>query len=215
MVEKILAYERAQMSLVDGRAVLVADRPDEAGDFVANAEEIAYLFLAGRDIQKIYLPELGTAAAARYHIAQAFDEGSSLMSYIGHGAIQMWAENILNVSHVASFGVQSKQPLLLTMNCLNGFFHFPTIDSIAEALVKAEGKGAVAAFSPSGMSLDDQAHIYHKALVREMTQGGHQRLGDAILAAQATYAEEGSFLELLSVYHLFGDPAMRLGIGKP
>jgi hypothetical protein len=132
------------------------------------------------------------------------------MSYIGHGGMQMWAENILNVTHVISSDQQSQQPLLLTMNCLNGYFHFPTIDSLAEALLKAEGKGAVAAFSPSGMSLDAPAHIYHKALLREVTQGGHQRLGDAILAAQTAYAEEGTFLELLSIYHLLGDPAMRL-----
>jgi hypothetical protein len=212
MVAKILEYERAGLPR-DGRAVLVADRPDAAGDFVANAEEIASAFLEGRDIEKIYLHELGTAAT-RYAVAVAFDEGASLMSYIGHGAMQMWAENILNVTHVISLDQQSEQPLLLTMNCLNGYFHFPTVDSLAEVLLKAEGKGAVAAFSPSGMSLNAPAHLYHKTLLRELTQGGHQRLGDAILAAQAAYAEEGTFLELLSIYHLLGDPATRLHGGS-
>jgi hypothetical protein len=36
--------------------------------------------------------------------------------------------------------------------------HFPYFDSLAEALVKAEGKGAIAAISPSGMSFDAPAH---------------------------------------------------------
>jgi hypothetical protein len=36
---------------------------------------------------------------------------------------------------------------------LNGYFHFPYFNSLSEELVKAEGKGAIAAFSPSGMSL--------------------------------------------------------------
>jgi hypothetical protein len=44
----------------------------------------------------------------------------------------------------------------------------------------------------------------------EITGGQHERLGDAILAAQKTYAESGAFPELLSLYHLFGDPASKI-----
>jgi hypothetical protein len=32
-------------------------------------------------------------------------------------------------------------------------------------------------------------------------------LGDALLAAQSAYADTGAFRELLSIYHLLGDPA--------
>jgi Peptidase family C25 len=76
--------------------------------------------------------------------------------------------------------------------------------------VKAEGRGVVGAFSPSGLSLDGPAHRYHRAVMAELVSGEHERLGDAVLAAQRTYAETGLMPELLSVYHLFGDPAMRL-----
>jgi hypothetical protein len=79
--------------------------------------------------------------------------------------------------------------------------------------LKAEGKGVIAAFSPSGESLDAPAHVYHTVLLGEILHGGHDRLGDAILAAQAEFADVGWFLELLSIYHLFGDPAMTLGAG--
>jgi len=40
--------------------------------------------------------------------------------------------------------------------------------------------------------------------------GEHARLGDAILAAQRTYAETGLMPELLGVYQLLADPATRL-----
>ena len=96
------------------------------------------------------------------------------------------------------------------MNCLNGYFVATNFDSLSESLVKAEGRGAVAAFSPSGLSVDGPAHQYHRAVMAEITRGGHERLGDAILAAQTTYAETGLMPELLSVYHLFGDPAMTI-----
>ncbi|HEX9723842.1 MAG TPA: C25 family cysteine peptidase, partial [Vicinamibacteria bacterium] len=77
-------------------------------------------------------------------------------------------------------------------------------------IVKAPGKGAVAAFSPSGLSLDAPAHQFHKLLLEELFNHPHPRLGDAVLAAQGAYAETGSFPELLTIYHLFGDPAMTL-----
>jgi hypothetical protein len=42
----------------------------------------------------------------------------------------------------------------------------------------------------------------------EITGGGHERLGDAVLAAQAKYANEGVMPELLAIYHLLADPGM-------
>ena len=76
--------------------------------------------------------------------------------------------------------------------------------------MKAEGKGVIAAFSPSGLSLNDPAHKFHKALLDQIVNQGHERLGDAVLAAQAAYADTGAFPELLSIYHLLGDPALKL-----
>jgi hypothetical protein len=96
------------------------------------------------------------------------------------------------------------------MNCLNGYFVAPSYDSLSESLLKAEGRGAIAAFSPSGLSLDGPAHRYHRALMAELTSGHHERLGDALLSAQKAYAETGLMPELLAIYHLLGDPAMRL-----
>jgi hypothetical protein len=98
----------------------------------------------------------------------------------------------------------------VTLNCLNGYFHFPYSDSLGEALVKAEGRGAVASISPSGLSLNEPAHVFHKALLSELTSGNHERLGDALAAAQAAYADAGAFPELLRIYVLLGDPALRL-----
>jgi hypothetical protein len=99
---------------------------------------------------------------------------------------------------------------MLTMNCLNGYFIAPFYESLAEGFLKAPGRGTIAAFSPSGLSLDGPAHLYHRALMQEITTGQHERLGDAVLAAQKAYAESGAFPELLGIYLLFGDPATRI-----
>ena len=149
------------------------------------------------------------AASMREEILGALDEGASLMTYIGHGGIHLWAsENIFNIHDTDSLRAQSQQPLFVTMNCLNGFFHFPYFDSLAEAMVKADGRGAIAAFSPSGLSLDAPGHLFHRALLNAVFNGSHERLGDAVMAAQLDYAATGALPELLSIYHLFGDPAL-------
>jgi hypothetical protein len=96
------------------------------------------------------------------------------------------------------------------MNCLNGYFHFPYFNSLAEEVLKAEGRGAIAAFAPSGLSLNDPAHVLHQALLNEVFNHAHQRLGDAVLASQSEYAKTGNFPDLLLIYHLLGDPALRI-----
>jgi hypothetical protein len=209
MIEKILAYESGTSKL-EAPFVLIADNADHAGNFEADAEEISAGLLSSQTTRKIYLSRLG-AGPMRGEILSAFDEGSSLMSYMGHGGIHLWAdENIFNTDDVSVLATQSRQPLVLTMNCLNGYFHFPYFDSLAEGLLKAEGKGAVAAFSPSGLSLNTPAHRYHKALLEALLNGNHKRLGDAVLAAQEAYLNTGAFPELLAIYHLLGDPALRI-----
>jgi hypothetical protein len=153
--------------------------------------------------------ELG--AETKGAILEAFDEGASLMSYVGHGGTAVWSTSgVLASWDAALLRAQSRQPVLLTMNCLNGYFVAPNLDALPEAFLKAEGRGAIAAFSPSGLSLDGPAHEYHRALVAELASGRHERLGDAILAAQRTYADSGLMPELLDVYQLLGDPAMRI-----
>jgi hypothetical protein len=110
MLDKVLAYENGGWNL-DGPAVLVADNPDHAGDFEADAEWLAAGVLADRDPEKIYLSQLG--AATRPTIIDAFDRGASLLSYIGHGAILLWAsENVFNFADVANLSPQPQQPPL-------------------------------------------------------------------------------------------------------
>ena len=208
LVAKLLVWEDSGQGLA-GPAVLVADNPDEAGDFEADVEDVRASFLASRPTQVLKLRELG--ASTRPAILDAFNAGASLASYVGHGGAAVWAsENVLNSWDVPSLLAQSRQPLLLTLNCLNGYFVASNFDALSEALLKADGRGAIAAVSPSGLSLDGPAHQYHRAIMDEVTSGRHERLGDALLAAQRAYARSGLMPELLTIYHLLGDPATKV-----
>ena len=207
MVQKILDYENGNANFFRN-VVLVADNADMAGDFEADADWLASTTLAGREVDKLYLSQLG-AAATRDAVLQSFDDGASIVSYLGHGSINLWAdETIFHNNDLPLLAPQSQQPFVLTMNCLNGFFTLPFFDALAEKLVTAEGRGAIATFSPSGLSLNEPAKLFHEAMLEALTSGEHLRLGDAVLAAQEAYAETGAFPELLAIYHLFGDPAL-------
>ncbi len=208
LVAKLIAWEDSGQGLA-GAAALVADNPDLAGDFEADVEDIRASYLGARDATVLKLSELG--AATRPAILDALNGGLSHLNYVGHGGAAVWAsENVWNTWDAPSLQAQSQQPLLVTMNCLNGYFVAPAFESLSESLVKAEGRGAIAAFAPSGLSLDGPAHEYHRALMEALTSGRHERLGDAVLAAQKTYAETGLMPELVGVYHLLGDPAMKI-----
>jgi hypothetical protein len=208
LVGKLLDWEDSGQGL-RGSATLVADNPDLAGDFEADVEDIRASFLASRETRVLKLGELGSQTRAS--ILDALNTGLSYLSYVGHGGAAVWAsENVWNSWDAPSLQAQSLQPLLVTMNCLNGYFVAPGYESLAESLLKAKGRGAIASFSPSGLSLDGPAHQYHRALMAELTSGRHERLGDAILAAQETYARTGLMPELVGVYHLLGDPSTRI-----
>ena len=96
------------------------------------------------------------------------------------------------------------------MTCSNGYFIHPVSNGLAESLALAPQRGALAAFSPTGLSVDAAAHLYHRALLTRLESGVFDRIGDLILAAQGDYAQSGAFPELLGLYHLFGDPATKV-----
>jgi hypothetical protein len=208
LVQKLLAWEDSGQGL-SGAAALVADNPDLAGDFEADIDDIARSFFQDRAVSTLKLSQLG--ARTRPAIQDALNSGLSFLCYVGHGGAAVWAsENVWNSWDAASLQSQSRQPFLLTLNCLNGYFVAPAYNSLAESLLKVEGRGAIASLSPSGLSLDGPAHRYHRGLMAELTGGQHERLGDALLAVQRAYAVSGVFPELLSIYHLFGDPGMKI-----
>ena len=171
---------------------------------------MAATVLASRNPKKIYYSVEGPNTRAR--ILQAFDDGASLMSYIGHGSTTNWAsEGFFKTNDIPALLPQAQQPLVLTLNCLNGFYHFPAFNSLAEALLKAEGKGAVAVFSPTGLSVNAPAQVLYKAVLREIVSGDHVRIGDALLAAQEAYAE--TWRNARATLHL--PPLRRPGASDP
>ena len=87
---------------------------------------------------------------------------------------------------------------------------------MAEGLLRAEDKGAVAAFMSTGMTAPEGQHIMNKALFDALFTRDIRTLGEAVSSAkQVLLANGAEYEETSETFHLFGDPAMRLKIPLP
>ena len=89
---------------------------------------------------------------------------------------------------------------------LNGYFHDPKTESLAESLMKVERGGAVAVWASSGMTEPGSQALMNQELYRQLFGDADLRLGDAIIKAKAA----ASSTDTRQTWLLFGDPTMRV-----
>jgi hypothetical protein len=99
------------------------------------------------------------------------------------------------------------------MTCLNGYFHDAALESLAEALLLAEGGGALAVWASSGLTGPGGQALMNQELYRWLfTQSGSTgallTLGEAMVQAKATVGNA----DLRSTWILFGDPTTVLNV---
>jgi hypothetical protein len=210
---KIVSYERDPLpGTWNARHVFVADRADEAGNFARSLDATYGAFMRDPWVGvKIYRDDLD-AAAARQGILSAWQRGAQLVSYMGHSSWHQWSEDtLLHVSDVPAFENGARLPVLLSMTCFTGFYHHPEYGTLDEELVRHQGGGAVASWSPSGLGLQSGHWRLHQGFYRAVSQGSTMQIGRAVVTAKLDlHAQTDAYDELLDTYHLFGDPAMIL-----
>jgi len=228
VIDKIIAYEETPYDqLWQNRVVFAADNNhDSAGDFAVLSDELA-ASLSGSPLwaQKIYLenygcPDSGGACGATATQALLDDlnqTGASLLVYSGHGWSWGWAdEQFLTTSHIPSLQNQARLPVLLSLTCMDGYWHSPGYGTLqaglAEELLRAPQGGVVAALSPAGYAYAEDHQVMALAFLNALARGGQRRLGDAALTAYQSLAEAGVGADILSSTVLFGDPALNIKI---
>lgn len=210
MVNKILAY---QASPPDGewrrRVLLVADDDDAA--FTHMSDTLATDYLSKTyTIDKVYIGQTPTANA---DVLKTFDEGVSMVNYVGHGSLDVWgAEKALQSADLAKMSSNGgRLPLLVTMTCLTGFFHHPTADSLGEVLLRAPDKGIVAALVPTSESVTSQQEPLADAFYRELLTVEGATVGEAMMRAKQSMPDNGkAYRDVMETFNLLGDPALRL-----
>lgn len=227
MVDKIIAYETNRPQYTPSwqqHALFVADNPDSAGNFPYVSDQIIEDHMP-RHIQpwRAYLgiTHIGSQAV-KQAIEQSLEAGVLMLTYLGHGSINRWAdEQVWTTADVGSLDNAQTLPIVVTLNCLDGYFAHgdSSRQSMAEEMLRHGNGGSVAAWSPAGLGTTTYERMLHGHLLDTIFLDGVRRLGPATMEAKAKYYNslgsspspyQTSLIHTMTVY---GDPALTLPTG--
>ena len=209
IVDKIIAYERgAPPGDWRQRIVLVADGKEAS--FATQSDLLAEQSVPPRyEVSKVYA---GSVEDPQSAVAQELADGSLIVNYVGHGSIDLWSEDrLLSSEQISSMDNDGRQPLMILMSCLLGFFGHPERDAMAEDLLLSEEGGAVAVFAPSSLTLSSDQGPLNRALLKALLGEEAPPVGLAILEAKRSVAAETQGQrDVVETFTLLGDPALQL-----
>jgi peptidase C25-like protein len=215
VVHKILQYEQSPMyGDWNARHVFVADDLDGAGDFYGTLDAVYDAYMTAPWIgDKVYLGVLSAEGAGQQTL-NAWQRGALLISFSGHSSWHQWAvESLLDIHDVDDLRNDRRWPVVLSMTCFTGYFQHPEYGTLDEELLRLDGGGAVATWSPSGLGVATGHDVLIQGFYDAVFTDGEGQLGPSILAAKLDlYAQAPEHDDLLDTYHLFGDPAMALNL---
>lgn len=228
MVDKIIAYEAQAGRPVTwlNRALFVADNADSTGNYPQVADSMIASALPGfmrpvRAYLGVTYPETQPAQITDMMVA-TINEGVGLVTYMGHGTINSWAhEFIWRTQNTERLTNADRLPVVITLNCLDGYFLHGTasLQAVAEETLRHPGGGSVATWSPAGLGTTYVETVLNRGLLDSIFVLGKRRLGDAIVQAKTyQYALLGGSSPyntvLIHTMTLFGDPALKLQLGQ-
>jgi hypothetical protein len=158
-----------------------------------------------------------TPDSVRAAFFSAINNGRIIANYVGHASITYWAgDQFFTTADVPAFSNSGKPPMMLEMTCYTGYFFFndPVNTSLAEANVRAAGKGALASWSATGLGVATGHDYLHRGFYDALMQQNIRRIGLATLAGkQFLYTNTGLVhADLLDTFILLGDPASQLAL---
>jgi len=235
MVAKIIAYESQDEKQNWWRStVFVADNESEDWEsvFISMNEDTSALLPAAMNTPaERYLDDYLDSSLDDVDLADDvqmdIDAGAALVNYGGHASLQAWgSEQFLTNAAVDNWTNGSKYPFIVSMSCLTGFFAYSEayydlwgveVQSLAEKLLRTEGKGSAAVLMPTGQTTTDGQHIFNTALYEAIFTQDTRELGAAISSAKQSLLANGDkyYEQVSKTFLLFGDPAMELKLPMP
>ena len=147
-------------------------------------------------------------------VIDAFNDGASLVNYIGHGGGGIWSssrmldfedpeQNLTNISQL---------PLVLSMTCYTASFD-SSRNSLAEELLRSENGGAIAVIGATSIGLLQGDYLLNREIFDVIFQQYTVNIGAILAEAKTQFLINApGYLDLAEVFTLFGDPATRLKI---
>jgi len=205
IVSKIVGYEKSGKK---NEALLVADKSDQQDDFnfEGASEEVRALLPAYLTVRKIFRGQFSSDAQGKAELLSGINQGALLVNFIGHGSVESWRGSLLTLEDADSLINGLRLPFFVNMTCLNGFFQNPYGETLAEALMKASGGGAIAIWTSSGLTEPDKQAVMNKELIKLLFGRDAITLGEATAKAKASVTDQ----DIRKTWILFGDPSTRL-----
>jgi len=210
MIDKIKAYEVGFGSDWQNGLVFAADTNDAAGNFSAVNAQLAALGGTEYPAEQI---DLNTTALtlARSRLLARIQGGAGFVHYTGHGGVSAWSsKNLLKATDISTLNNSTRPTLVVALSCLVGRYESPAINGMGELLMRKAGGGAVAVWSPSGLSRNAPASELGEAFYNAVLKNGSGTLGLAILQSRSAVPDSLFTRDTYAMYNLLGDPALRI-----
>ena len=210
VIQQIIGYEGSLDALPD-EITMLADETFPRNNFGMSSDSVSEVLPVGWNANAVYRSELGDLESTRALFFDEVRKGPRLVNYLGHaGATSLGFREILfSVEDVETLTIDGTQPLFSNMTCTASRFAVPGQVSLGEALL-LDDEAAIAVWGPSGISINAQATLLARALVNELSAGDETRIGPMINRAFPVLADLEFGHDMISIYHLFGDPALRV-----
>ena len=227
LLDKVIGYEQTpEFGSWRNLITLVADdeftNESNAEAFhTQDTEELSkYHIPTNFNLSKIYLMEYPfdfkhEKPQAEEAIINAFNSGAVIINYIGHGNPDVWShEKVFKRSQdIPRLNNQRKLPLVYTASCSIGLFFNPTGEGMAEELLRAEDKGAIATISATWLVYPVANANLNFRVYDLLLKSDPLSIGEALFIAKLYefYANPNDRWNDRH-YVLFGDPVMKLGV---
>jgi hypothetical protein len=149
-------------------------------------------------------------APGLHEIQEIFQSSYALVTYFGHGSIDLWGkEKILSIPMLSELSKSPAPPILISFSCLNGYFVHPERTSLAEGLLFHPGGGAIGIFAPTGQTLMEDHEKLLQFLQNKLQSNDHSRIGNLIYHQKGENSPDNYFVaNIFQTFIYFGDPAM-------
>ncbi len=158
-------------------------------------------------VDQVYDP-----GATSLQVANALNEGRSVLNYLGHGSGTSWGTTGFNVSKIHNLSNGEKNPFVIDVSCSNG--NFELNECMEEAWVRAgdlnNPKGAIASFGSSTLAswvppCDMQNHSTYLLTTKQMQTVGGICFNGIMHAMDLWGGSSGQGLKLMEQYNIMGD----------
>ena len=217
---KLQAYEASGPQPSYQASLFVSGLSDGAGDFLATNTELSHV-ITNRYEPSFAAQDLDDWWTVKQHTLAGLTNSSGILHYTGHGSITVIADKgtqpALSVADVNALPAHDPLPLFISLTCYMGRFdhHLASQRCLAESLVLKPDGGAVAVYSPSGLSFNYFAALYATEFYRRHAIEGADTLGTTLKRTRRHILTNVMHsATAIRTYNLLGDPALRLRGGE-